>query len=74
MSILNKIDTIYIDGVFNDGSLFYEDQQTSDINIIKNNLIKLTKHLKTYQVFIRLDNGEEIKYPEYEKQYNKLNK
>lgn len=66
----DEIDTIYIEGTFKDGGEFYEDQETTDVEWVKRNYRKITKDLKSSEIFIRMNNGDEITYSEYKKQLN----
>lgn len=66
----DEIDTIYIEGTFKDGGEFYEDQETTDVEWVKKNYRKITKDLKSSEIFIRMNNGDEISYAEYKKQVN----
>ena len=66
----DEIDTVYIEGTFKDGGEFYEDQETTDIEWVKKNYRKITKDLKSSEIFVRMNNGDEITYSEYKKQVN----
>jgi len=70
----DEIDTIYIEGTFKDGGEFYEDQETTDVEWVKKNYRKITKDLKSSEIFIRMNNGDEISYAEYKKQVNEATK
>ena len=54
------IDTIFIQGFYKDGTEFHEDQETTDLAYVKKNYKKITKDLKSSEIVVRLDNGEEI--------------